>query len=100
MLSHRATDSFSILNSLNSNTLDFEHYDAWNTVILKYNFFEITYFILLQLNRAEFNISHSKASNSLNIDTINLTRYALLSAVRAPLIEIPLKSLEQTNVSI
>ncbi|KAI1715407.1 protein C17H12.2 [Ditylenchus destructor] len=67
----KITDYYTQINGMNSHTLDNEHKNAWK-----------------MLNQAAFNISHSKATGALNPDKINITRYALLSNVRAPLLEL------------
>uniref|UniRef100_A0A914BWI6 Uncharacterized protein n=1 Tax=Acrobeloides nanus TaxID=290746 RepID=A0A914BWI6_9BILA len=70
-LARMVRQQFSDLNGLLANDLDKEHKDAWR-----------------KLNEAAFNISFSKAPNALNADMVNLTKYALLSNVRAPLVEV------------
>jgi hypothetical protein len=69
-LSTKALQEFTEINALHWNQVDSEHKDAWK-----------------ELNRASFNISNSKAPNALNSDLIELTKFAILSAVRAPLLE-------------
>jgi hypothetical protein len=69
-LSAKAIQEFTEINSLHWNQVDTEHKDAWK-----------------DLNRASFNISYSKAPNALNSDIVGLTKFALLSSVRAPLLE-------------
>uniref|UniRef100_A0A915CWC8 Uncharacterized protein n=1 Tax=Ditylenchus dipsaci TaxID=166011 RepID=A0A915CWC8_9BILA len=74
----KTAEKFIAANKLSSGALDVEHKHAWQ-----------------MLNLAAFNISHSKVPDALNADKINATRYALLSSVRAPMLEI-----SQSSVSI
>uniref|UniRef100_A0A7E4ZSV8 Transmembrane protein n=1 Tax=Panagrellus redivivus TaxID=6233 RepID=A0A7E4ZSV8_PANRE len=61
---------FTDVNALHYNRVDIEHKEAW-----------------AELNKANFNISESKAPNALNTKQISLTKHAILSSVRAPLVE-------------
>uniref|UniRef100_A0A183BPI4 Adipocyte plasma membrane-associated protein n=1 Tax=Globodera pallida TaxID=36090 RepID=A0A183BPI4_GLOPA len=66
----RLSSTFGRLYALSSDQLDQEHALAWK-----------------ELNSATFHISQSKAPNALNQAQIDGVRHALLSTVRAPLLE-------------
>ncbi|KAL3118747.1 hypothetical protein niasHT_000507 [Heterodera trifolii] len=66
----RLSATFARLYALSSDQLDQEHALAWK-----------------ELNSATFHISQSKAPNALNQPQIDIVRHALLSTVRATLLE-------------
>lgn len=80
-LASRAVAEFSTATQMNGIVLDKEHTEAWN-----------------KIHDIGFHLSHSKAPMVLNSDKINATKYAILSNIRAPVLEVSADPVEKQRV--